>query len=51
MLVKGRILTLLVGCSNQFVALFLYPFPDTELILGCPKQFWDLTGMFMTLAK
>ena len=32
--VERRVLTLLVGCGDQGMALVLEPFPDTKLVLG-----------------
>lgn len=49
MLIEGGVFTLLIGRRNQLVALVFYPFPEPELILGRPKQFWNFFGVFMAL--
>lgn len=49
MLVERRVLALLVGCRDQLMTLIFNPFSDSKLIFGSPKQFWNFTGVFMTL--
>lgn len=49
MLVERRILALLVGRRDQLMTLIFQPFPDSKLVFCSPKQFWNFTGVFMTL--
>lgn len=41
-LVEFRILSILVGGSDELMSLVLEPFADTELVLSCAEKLWDL---------
>ena len=50
-LVEGRVLTLLVGGSDELMSLILEPLSDTKLVLGCTEERWDLLGVLTTCGK
>jgi len=50
-LVEGRVLTLLVGGSDELVSLLLEPLSDAKLVLGCTEELWDLSGVLTTIVK
>jgi len=48
-LVEFGVLALLVGGCHELMALFLDPFPDTQLVLGSTKELGFLLGVDTTL--
>jgi len=51
LLVELGVLTLLVGGGDEGVSLILKPFSDTELVLSCAQETWDLLGVLASVVQ
>ena len=49
LLIKGRVLTLLVGGGDKSVTLILEPFSNTQLVLGGAQELGLLFGVLVAL--